>query len=568
MTSTERSRKQRDRETPEEHAEILSARRDEYNQRPEFVARRRKRYDTRKMDLFLEQRERAAKTFVKYYGHPLFNKKTFDENTRQMIADIADKSYEDVEGVEVWGHESLFGPYGQTRYAVDEKTGEVDKTNILQHGKSDYVDAMMTKWHSELDRVEHRTCYNCFEWWFHMRDSDKGKHTEPCYIKCLDKKRVADGNFKPTPEERKHLIAECSKTFPNEIDPSSERTLMIANLVELNYDSKHLCSECTHGTPGRVKKYKMTATKRKRVYSRFNLTVPPPGPLAQLKLTDEEDYILSLCVVAMRIENRLNDSNRPNQSKRTGHACILPLEFAHTYADYISQDTIPRARDTLLFYGVIQEGKNQKIYPFRVNAVRMQQTLAWRITYNSEYHDVQIHEDILNDYHKNPEVHARVVHLDESEVNADDTNIDSSVVDATFDEPQDHDDNEIVRVSHHGASEGVEHVNTAAEQALLNETEQQTPTYGFVSAKTDGRLSKVAMKKLLDVRNEMQCKLQEHKEASDDECSSDDSDSTPHPPPLNIKQRAIKPINEFEREVAWLVRASGPGGGTVKLKRE
>ena len=202
------------------------------------------------------------------------------------------------------------------------------------------------------------------------------------------------------------------------------------------------------------------------VYSRFNLAIPPPGPLAQLKLTDKKDCILSRCVVAMHIENRLNDPNRPHQSKRTGHACILPLDFAHTYADYISQDTMPRARDTLLFYDVIQEGKNEKVYPFRVNAVRMEHTLAWRIRFNSEYHDVRVRQDIFNDYHKNPDVYARVVHLDDSEMNSNDTDVDPSVIDATFDEPQDHDDNEIVRVSHHGASEGVEHVNTATEQEI------------------------------------------------------------------------------------------------------
>ena len=141
----------------------------------------------------------------------------------------------------------------------------------------------------------------------------------------------------------------------------------------------------------------MCASKRQRVYSRFNFAIPPPGPLAQLKLTDEEEYIISRCIVAMRIENRLNDPNRPHQSKRTGQACILPLDFAHTYADYVNQHSLPRARDNLLFYEVVQKGGGDKEYKFRVSVKRMQQTLSWRKRYNTEYHDVPIREHIFND---------------------------------------------------------------------------------------------------------------------------------------------------------------------------
>ena len=68
----------------------------------------------------------------------------------------------------------------------------------------------------------------------------------------------------------------------------------------------------------------------------------------------------------MRIENRLNDPNRPHQSKRKGHGCILPLDFAHTYADYANQHHLPRQRDTLLFYTIVQEGADEKEYSFRV----------------------------------------------------------------------------------------------------------------------------------------------------------------------------------------------------------
>ena len=58
-----------------------------------------------------------------------------------------------------------------------------------------------------------------------------------------------------------------------------------------------------------------------------------------------------------------------------------------------------------------------------------------------------------------------------------------------------------------------------------------------------GHISKQAMKKLLDVRTDMQRKAQEHKETSDDESSSDDSYYAQQPPPLNIKKHVIKPIS-------------------------
>ena len=85
-----------------------------------------------------------------------------------------------------------------------------------------------------------------------------------------------------------------------------------------------------------------------------------------------------------------------------------------------------------------------------------------RRTCNEEYEDVVIDENIFNDYEREPEVKAQVVHLTDDYANTDVG--DTSAIDAPYDEPQDHENNEIVRVSHHGASEGVEHINTAAEQ--------------------------------------------------------------------------------------------------------
>ena len=49
-----------------------------------------------------------------------------------------------------------------------------------------------------------------------------------------------------------------------------------------------------------------------------------------------------------------------------------------------------------------------------------------------------------------------------------------------------------------------------------------------------------AFKKIRDIQNDVQC--QESQDAS-------------QPAPLRIKKLTIKPINEFEKEVAWIVRA-------------
>ncbi len=323
---------------------------------------------------------------------------------------------------------------------------------------------------------------------------------------------------------------------------------MIANLVKLNNKSKYTCSECKHGSITRFKKHKLTPTERRHTYSQFNFAIPPPGPLAQLELTDPEEYIISRCIVAMHIENRRNDSNRPTQSKRTGHGCILPLDLAHTYADYVNQHSLPRERNSLLFYDVVQEGTGDEEYLFRVNADRMQQTLTWRKHYNTEYHDVPIRDDIFNDYRRNPDVKTTLIHLTEADTHDDDDLVDITAQDAVFDDIQEHKENEIVRVSHNGASEGVEHVNTASEQALLNEGEQRRPVYGYVATPNTGRLSKKALKKVLDLQNSMKCQAQES-------ALNADTPTPPTPPPLRIKKRPIKPINEFEREVAYLVRA-------------
>ena len=128
----------------------------------------------------------------------------------------------------------------------------------------------------------------------------------------------------------------------------SASLLMIANLAKLSCETEHVCGYCTHGSTTRVKKHKVCATKRRRTYCRLNYAIPAPGPFFSNTLTDEEEYIISLCIVAMRIENRLNDPKRPHQSKRSGHACMLPLEFAHTYADYANRHPLPRTRDNLV----------------------------------------------------------------------------------------------------------------------------------------------------------------------------------------------------------------------------
>ena len=270
-----------------------------------FVERRRKYYDDSNMDLFYEQKVRAASAFERFETHPTFDRCEIDK-ARDKIADIIGKdSRNDVEDTEVWGVEQLFNPYGQTRYAVDEKTGVVDETHVLEVGKSDYLDKLMMANREQLGKIEMRTCSNCCERWFHFRRAKRDtSDTVPCYIEELPKWRVEKNDYEPTANERAELLDKWYKLYPEASKPPSDRVLMIANLVRLNRKSEYTCLQCKHGTTSRFKKHKMCATKRQRVYSVFNFAIPPLGPLAQLKLTDEEEYIISRCIVAMRIENR------------------------------------------------------------------------------------------------------------------------------------------------------------------------------------------------------------------------------------------------------------------------
>ncbi len=462
--------------TPEQKENKKEYDREYYDShKSEFVARRRKRYDEKNTDLFCEQRERNAKSFKKFEGHPTFDRSKINETRKKIAELIGKKSFEDVEDVEVWGLEQLFNVFGQTRYDVDSKTGTVTDT-ILDDGTFDYIDDMLTEWHDQIAHIENRTCSICCERWFHYRGKRDDPDTELCYIAELPQWRVDSDNYMPTPEERTNLLAKWFIQYPNETKPPSDRLLMIANLVQLNRESKHTCNLCKHGTPSRFKKHKLSGFQRQRVFSRFNFAIPPPGPLAQLELTDEEEYIISRCIVAMRIENRLNDAARPVQSKRTGHACILPLDFAHTYADYVNQHSLPRRRDNLLFYEVVQEGGADTEYTFRVNAEKMQNALAWRKRFNIEYADVPVSSEIFDDYRRHPEVKARIVRIDPPEET--NTDVDTTAPDVTYDEPQEHKDNEVVRVTHHGANDGVEHVNTTTEQERLDAAGQHKPVYG------------------------------------------------------------------------------------------
>ena len=138
---------------------------------------------------------------------------------------------------------------------------------------------------------------------------------------------------------------------------------------------------------------------------------------------------------------------------------------------------------------------------------------------------------IFDDYRRDPNVTAKIIRVEPPE-NKEDSDATPSATNVSFDEPQDHVDNEVVRVSHHGAADGVEHVNTTAEQKLLDAEGQHKAIYGHMSYSNTGRLSEVALKKVLDIRAAQQTR------------------ESVKPPPMRIRKRTVKPINEFEREVA------------------
>ncbi len=79
------------------------------------------------MDLFYEQKVRAASAFERFETHPTFDRSDINDERHEIAEIIGKDSLSDVEDTEVWGVKQLFDPYGQTRYAVDEKTGVVDK---------------------------------------------------------------------------------------------------------------------------------------------------------------------------------------------------------------------------------------------------------------------------------------------------------------------------------------------------------------------------------------------------------------------------------------------------------
>ena len=316
-----------------------------------YCANRRNNYADRNIDLFFEQKENAAKSFAKYVNHPTFDRTKFD-TYRADVANLIGKNAYDIEDLEVWGILHLFESFDQTRYAT-KSDGTVDESQKLASGTYDYLNNMMAAWHTEIKKIEMRTCRVCFERWFHYCKKKKRSDEAytPCYIEPLDEKRFRNpittkraNYYSPSEREREQLLSEWHAMFPGSSARPSESLLMITNLVKLNQQSKHVCGFCKHGSTTRIKKHRVCAVKRQRLYCRLNFAIPAPGPSFSNNLTPEEEYIISLCIVAMRIENRLNDPKRSHQSKHSGHACILSLDFAHTYADYTNKHPLPRAR--------------------------------------------------------------------------------------------------------------------------------------------------------------------------------------------------------------------------------
>ena len=239
QTNTKRSHLFRANETPTQIEKRLEKDRDRYHKNQEkYTAARRKRYDEKNMDLFIEQRERAAKAFIQYPNHPFFDEKSFNTGMRKTIADIVNKKPDEVENSDVWGIQELFQEYGQTCYKV-KKDGTIDKSVILESGKTNYIDAMMTEWYSQIGRVEMRTCSKCFERWFHFRGKKETPDTKPCYIEPLEPRHTEQNNYQPTQQEHNELLKEWYALYPNTSKIPSDRVLMIANLVKLNRESTH-----------------------------------------------------------------------------------------------------------------------------------------------------------------------------------------------------------------------------------------------------------------------------------------------------------------------------------------
>ena len=107
-SATERQQERRSKKTTTLKEQTRSTARDGWDEKKDkYNARRRKRYDERNVDLFVEQRERGAKTFKCYDTHPRFSRKKINKY-RKTIADITKKSVRDIEDAEVWGVAQLF----------------------------------------------------------------------------------------------------------------------------------------------------------------------------------------------------------------------------------------------------------------------------------------------------------------------------------------------------------------------------------------------------------------------------------------------------------------------------
>lgn len=397
----------------------------------------------------------------------------------------------------------------------------------------------------------------------------------------------AHNNFELTESEIKRYVEEYTNDNGGarpKLTPEFIERIRIRNLVHLSEGTDYICDACN------PKKHiyhtrKRAAKVRQKHFSPWNFAVPPPPFECETKMSPEDAYVTSRATVVMRISNRHNNPEPKCQSKRTGHAAILPLDHAQTMADFFNTTSLPRKRDSLVYLRGVQETKNDP-YIIKLQPNLIQEVLKKRKNHNKQYHNINIDLDAIQDFHDSHgivELKAPDNYFSDDDSSSDDESISEISEIEHFDDPEENEQNFTVRgSSHHGLTDGVKPVHTEKElRELADEKDNFLLTIGVVlqpNPKRQAKLTQEAIDEVCDKLDDMtdvsdsdsddtECDIYVSKDgtisASDVDSSSDDESSSDSNIESNDRcigevrfpHETVKPADEFQREVAWMAQA-------------
>ena len=181
------------------------------------------------------------------------------------------------------------------------------------------------------------------------------------------------------------------------------RSLVKLTDVPLNDDSTtYVCAECT--PPKFQTKAQRALPARVVMMNVWNFSVPPPALDVLHNLKPHERYLIQRDVVIMHIQNFGNDPNRPHASRSKGHACLLPLDPAHTLSEYNRNTKPPRNPEELEIY--VEQQTTGELWTFTVSS-NVRTALERLLEFSQEYADLSP-DDILwdrfDEYEKGPSI--------------------------------------------------------------------------------------------------------------------------------------------------------------------